>query len=239
LTLLLLLILAMLPLGALAAFAHSSGRVLEGVRAFVSTVTSSIRDWGIDTSLPWPFGAQRRPRIQISGPKERSLVCQICLGRIKSGLDYAVCDCGKVFHPACLSRTGFCPYCYTKYDKVGELTIVRQDMDGGEACPVCGEHVAQAATRCICGAIFVSDTGEFECPSCGTVMHEGQWTCPGCGEAYERCDICPLCGRVLDEDSTLCSCGLVTEDLCPECGWKLDPKDTECGGCGAQFEFVE
>ena len=237
-TILLILILTFLPLFALVVYIYASKRGVEGVRSFISSMDEFIIETGIHSVLPWSLGREQRHKIRISGPKEKSLVCQICLGRIKPGLDYAICDCGKIFHPACLSRTGFCPYCSTVYNE-DDLNLVHKEGNGGGGCPVCGVHLPIGATGCGCGAIFVSESGEFECPSCSTLMKEGEWTCPGCGEDYERCDICPLCGSVIPNEAAMCPCGLLKEDLCPECGTVLELEDSRCPGCGSEFEFVD
>ncbi|MGD0057393.1 MAG: hypothetical protein ABSB83_06030 [Methanomassiliicoccales archaeon] len=52
-----------------------------------------------------------RPRIQITGPKVKPLIFQICLRRVKQRIGYVKCSYGGVFHTTCISRTGFCSYC--------------------------------------------------------------------------------------------------------------------------------
>ena len=42
-----------------------------------------------------PSKGGERPRVVVQGPKIRPVVCQICLGRVKEGLEYAKCACGK------------------------------------------------------------------------------------------------------------------------------------------------
>src|SRR5512137_2428032 len=68
---------------------------------------------GINRILRKTFnkGPMERPKVVVTGPKVKPVVCQICLGRVKEGTEYAKCPCGKTFHPVCLVRTGFCPYC--------------------------------------------------------------------------------------------------------------------------------
>jgi predicted amidophosphoribosyltransferase len=173
--------------------------------------------------------------------RDQSVTCQICLGEVGAGCEYRVCDCGKSFHPVCISRTGFCPYCgasYIERDFRAERAA-GQPKESDDICPVCGRAVVGKA--CECGALFPDEAGEMECPTCGSSVHTGQESCPRCGESFEVFvpRLCPVCEAVIHEGQGICRCGLVLDDLCPECGWKLGSREQTCPICGLHFEMVE
>jgi len=196
-----------------------------------------------------------RPRVIVAGPKVKPVVCQICLGRVKEGLEYARCTCGKQFHPVCLIRTSFCPYCGRAYDsgvleegilvrprtvpsrRSGDITMLWSP--GARSCPSCGATLADGQRECSCGTILVEEGESFTCPSCGTLVPPERIECPGCREKFEIAEEarCPVCGGVREGDEP-CECGGIVEDICPECGASLATEDRVCGHCGTMFEFV-
>lgn len=204
--------------------------------------------------------ARERPRVVVQGPKVKPVVCQICLGRVKDGLEYARCPCGKVFHTVCLTRTGFCPYCNRAYDEgsLGPELIVKPKISAEEAarrradihmlwepadrraCPMCGSDLPGGGNECECGAIVVEEGEVFSCPSCGTDVPPDSMACPGCRESFEAIEqpLCPICGRLVSSADGVCACGALATDECPECGSPLEPEDRACANCGTAFEFV-
>ena len=202
--------------------------------------------------------APERPQVRVSGPKIKPIVCQICLGRVKEGLEYARCSCGKVFHPVCLVRTGFCPYCQKAYDEEmlrGALLTVprtsparsrapsismRWESEAERGCPICGQPLPDGSNECSCGAIVIEEGEAFACPSCGVQVPPGGNECPGCRERFDviSSPVCPVCGKVVEEGRAACECGAVFGTSCPECGAELAPDDQACGRCGTVFEFV-
>lgn len=226
---------------------HFSGEnVLSRLRALIPFRTI----WKSD-------GASRvtRPRVQIRGPKVKPLVCQICLGRIKEGLEYATCQCGKTFHTTCIWRTAFCPYCEEPYSSTSGAWKISDGRPRGNqgrgakragerrstlSCPVCGATLHEESEACGCGAIFVREGGTFSCPRCGIEVLESEERCPGCGEKFDRYEfnICPLCGKVIGEKDEFCECGAVFGNLCPECGHDLTPSESICSHCGTVFEII-
>ncbi|MDD1746774.1 MAG: double zinc ribbon domain-containing protein [Methanomassiliicoccales archaeon] len=207
-----------------------------------------------------PSRGRDRPRVVVQGPKVKPVVCQICLGRVKEGLEYAKCPCGKVFHTICLTRTGFCPYCNLQYEE-GSLDpeiIVRPKITPQEAarrkadvrmlweptarraCPICGSELPADGNECECGAIVVEEGESFNCPSCGTMVPADRMSCPACKESFEAVSgpQCPVCGRLLRPGEEVCQCGGLAGEECPECGSPLGPEDELCPSCGTAFEFV-
>jgi hypothetical protein len=200
--------------------------------------------------------AAERPQVRVSGPKVKPIVCQICLGRVKEGLEYAKCSCGNVFHPVCLVRTGLCPYCGKAYDasmlpgmlitvpttaRSGRPNIsMRWESEIQRSCPLCGRGLPDGSNECSCGAIVIEESEAFACPSCGEQVPPGRSECPGCRERFDviASPVCPVCGRVVDEAEGVCDCGAVLGSSCPECGSELNPDDRACGKCGTIFEFV-
>ncbi len=224
------------------------------IRAAVRSQAKHLR-----TVMRMPSRRTERPRVVVQGPKVRPVVCQICLGRVKEGLEYAKCSCGKEFHPICLTRTGFCPYCDREYaEKDLDPTIIvkpritlqemarrRADIrmlwePAERACPVCGSPLPEGGSECECGAIVVDEGQSFKCPSCGTDVPPDRMSCPVCKESFEAVDEpqCQICGRLLRPGEEVCECGGLAGDECPECGAALAPDDESCPTCGAAFEFV-
>ncbi len=206
------------------------------------------------------FHAQpkERSRVVVNGPKIKPVICQICLGRVKEGLEYARCSCGKEFHPACLSRAGVCPYCGAFYGDgtlseerivhprgaesgkaVAAISMVWESKEG-RTCPLCGSDLAPGTNECSCGAIIVDEGEDFDCPSCGTRVPADRTECPVCRERFDVqvAGSCPVCGRPIAPRAAVCECGTVLGDICPECGSRLGKDDSYCGQCGAHFEFV-
>jgi hypothetical protein len=183
-----------------------------------------------------------RPRVTPIKPKYDIVVCQICMGRIKQGLNVAKCECGKSFHDVCLERTGFCPYCQKPYDAAMVASISKKrEMPKIEkvACPSCGQMINTDARRCDCGAVFVEDD-QFDCANCGSVVYADIMVCGHCGEVYETYTpmLCPICSRIFNEETGQCECGAFTGDSCPECGLHLEIDDRACRRCGTLFEYV-
>ena len=172
---------------------------------------------------------------------DRSVVCQMCLGEVDEGCEYRVCECGKSFHPVCIARTGFCPYCGASYIERDFLSerAAGKPRESDDVCPICGRVVI--GNSCECGALFADDTGIMECPSCGGPVPKGNEACPRCGEDFEVFvpRLCPVCETVIHEGQSICRCGLVLDDLCPECGWKLGTREETCPICGLNFEMVD
>jgi len=184
------------------------------------------------------FPDHKNPRIMVSGSEEKTIICQICLGRIKEGSRYIQCDCNRAFHYVCLSRTGFCPYCHKQFDEikynvenVSELAFI---------CPLCGTTLDSGTRQCSCGAIFTEEGSDFCCPVCGTRVPEGETRCSYCGEVFEshRMVVCPLCGQFVLEEGEICECGALLGDRCPECGARLEPDAIRCETCNSEFEFI-
>jgi predicted RNA-binding Zn-ribbon protein involved in translation (DUF1610 family) len=198
---------------------------------------------------------KERPRIQVTGPKVKPEICQICMGRIKEGSEYVRCSGGKVFHSVCLARVGDCPYCRRTFAIKGrEDTTSRNYVQpisppavsevpppNSAPCPVCGEAIDPAVNGCgACGAIFVADGGSFPCPGCGSTVQESDLQCRRCGEPFHQFTprTCPVCGAVIPANAEACTCGAILNDRCPECGAGLPENTVECKTCGAVFEFV-
>ena len=213
---------------------------------------AKIRHEGADGSEK-----HERPRIMVTGANTQTLMCQICMGKIKEGTEFCTCGTGKVFHTSCLERLGSCPYCKRTYAIKGlESTTSRQviepiagapksepspSVEEEGRCPVCEGAVAKDAGYCSsCGAIFITKSGTFNCPACGTQLDENERICPSCGEPFQSYAPypCPWCGNPVGPNDKKCSCGAVLTDVCPECGFHLSEEDTVCKHCGSIFEFL-
>jgi hypothetical protein len=183
-----------------------------------------------------------RPRIIPIKPKYDIVVCRICMGRIKQGLNVAKCTCGKSFHDVCLERTGFCPYCQKPYDAPAVAAIsVKNERPKREKvqCLSCGRTIDDDARQCECGAVFVEDD-RFDCAICGSVVFADTMVCGHCGDTYQAYTpmLCPICSKVFNREKGMCECGAFIGDSCPECGIPLERDDRACPRCGTLFEYV-
>lgn len=194
-------------------------------------------------------------KVQIKDAKARQKTCQICLGIIKDDLEYATCNCGKVFHMACIRRTGFCPYCLNEYEpnsqnwSINSSRIrIAQTSDASRQsklrntfiCPICGTLNSYSSNSCKCGAIFVREGETFQCPTCGSFLDEHANRCDKCGERFEGYDLefCRLCGGMLNINGVCVECGAISGEKCPVCGSALGIEDTICSNCGTAFELI-
>ncbi len=183
------------------------------------------------------------PPLSIHVPRERSVFCQICLGRIKVGQGFLVCPCGMGFHRPCVERTGYCPYCDQEYSRKAFRRRYNLPEDAEvtlRRCPVCGDFITREAAVCDCGAVFLGKDGSFSCPACGQSVGGGMDRCPGCDEAFREylAAHCAHCGSLAPEGETVCGCGTLLGDNCPDCGCSLGRHDEVCPICGLMFEFV-
>ncbi len=200
------------------------------------------------TTKGWTFHEDRieplsrlEMRVRIRPVRGEGVVCQICMGKLKAGLPYIRCECGKVFHITCLKRTGFCPYCQKTYShQEVERAATYPDLESME-CPMCGRSVYKDSGSCECGAIIADQDGKFYCPGCGTQIEDGETQCPYCHERFEDVHMvqCPFCGRVFEEGRGICECGTFLGESCPECGVRLSAEDKVCPSCGISFEMVK
>lgn len=215
-------------------------RLLNGLGRFVHPVA------GADDANS-PVRGVSKPKIK-DDDRPRALMCPMCMGYIKVGLQYARCKCGQPFHVVCLTRMGSCPLCGEPWDeeKVRTVTMVNGDQSALPSshklrCPSCDRLVAVYCNECECGAIFVRDNDSFLCPECGGRVDLDGLTCRSCGEVFRDCDIvtCPACGLRFDALAGPCECGTFMGDECPDCGCKLSLTDRSCPSCGVQMNFVE
>ena len=183
------------------------------------------------------------PSLSIHAPRERSVFCQICLGRIKVGQGFVVCPCGMGFHRPCVERTGYCPYCDQEYSRKAFRRRYNLPDDAKvtlRRCPVCGDFIPREATVCDCGAVFLDKDGSFSCPSCGQRVEGDMDRCPACEERFREYHAahCPRCRSLAPDGETVCDCGTLLGDDCPDCGCSLGKHEELCPICGLMFEFV-
>jgi len=55
--------------------------------------------------------------------------CNICMGKVKAGLDIIKCNCGKDFHAMCGTRAGKCPGCGTEFVEKAEDDVGIDDLE--------------------------------------------------------------------------------------------------------------
>ncbi len=194
-----------------------------------------------EDTLQEPVGSKASFNIRPS--KDRSIYCQICMGRIKVGQGYTVCKCKMEFHRPCVERTGYCPYCDQEYTRKGFRRRYNLPDDAPvtlRRCPVCADFLPKEANVCDCGAVFLETDGSFTCPNCGSRVGEDYLNCPHCSERFKEYDAvhCNYCKALVPEGENVCECGTVLDDKCPDCGWRLGRDEDRCPICGLMFELI-
>jgi predicted RNA-binding Zn-ribbon protein involved in translation (DUF1610 family) len=88
----------------------------------------------------------RRP-VVVGTRDEAIRLCGICLGELRCGLPFALCDCGKLYHVTCGFRVGVCVSCGRQMEE-----RMRADPEGWEGAveardghPPATHHPALAA----------------------------------------------------------------------------------------------
>ena len=164
-----------------------------------------------------------RPRVTPIKPKYDIVVCQICMGRVKPGLNVAKCECGKSFHDICLERTGFCPYCHRTYDapSVAAISKKRESPKIEKVpCPSCGQMILAEARGCECGAVFVEDEPvRLRQMRIGGLRRQ-TWSAAIAGRYTKTIPrgFAPYVPGSSTRRRDMCECGAFTGDSCPECG---------------------
>ncbi len=64
-----------------------------------------------------PVAHTYRKPVVVGKRDEAIRLCGICLGEIKGGLPFAICDCGKLYHVTCGFRVGVCVSCGIQMDE--------------------------------------------------------------------------------------------------------------------------
>lgn len=192
---------------------------------------------------PAEEGPKEKASFNIRSSKEKSIYCQICMGRIKVGQAYTVCECNMEFHRPCVQRTGYCPYCDQEYTRKGfrrRYNLPDDTQVTLRRCPVCADFLPRETTVCDCGAVFLEGDGSFTCPSCGSRVGRDDTNCPQCSERFKEYDAvhCPYCKALIPEGDNVCECGTVIDDKCPDCGWRLGKDEDRCPICGLMFELL-
>jgi hypothetical protein len=223
-------------------------KVKSFVKVFFSSIISPFtrRKEQKNTKHEAPIYTYKKP---IVVPMMRGVLCGICLGSIKDGLEVIVCNCGKIYHKSCVTRVGECPNCEQLITK----EMIVNDLKEGFIeeikfqCPICNAFVDIDAEKCECGAVFSENLGcAFRCPACDEVVDIDEISCKNCGLGFfGAANKCPICGAGLDADAARCDCGArfsikeIKGFYCPECGIFQNSESIWCSGCGAVFFDVE
>jgi hypothetical protein len=120
-----------------------------------------------------------------TGPRRstatEAIMCGICMGVVKPGLDIITCNCGKIFHPSCAERIGECPKCQ------GTIFLSppdshKEDVPTGDGAMITG--TTEAILCKICLGVIKPSLPVLNC-KCGVQYHEAcavrLGNCPECG----------------------------------------------------------
>jgi len=227
------------------------------IRRFHRKCYLQARDF---TGMQRPVAHTYKKPVVVGTRDEAIRLCGICMGEIKGGLPFAICDCGKLYHVTCGFRVGVCVSCGIQMDE-----RMRREPEGGarptEPAAVCveterdepvdSEPLPQARRlsvqeklelleeRLLTGHISENLYTELK------AKFEGEMEAVGAKAAEvtspETSYACPECGEELARDAPSCpKCGIRLDEsfACPECGAALERDQRRCS-CGAEFTDVE
>ncbi|MFQ6107343.1 MAG: zinc ribbon domain-containing protein [Thermoplasmata archaeon] len=192
----------------------------------------------LDETDPMPLERCGRPLV-LGTEAEEILICTICLGRIKQGLAFTECDCGKVFHVSCAIRLDSCPSCGARIEDRMRVPGVRSTEEPKidmENIPIpklrltSEEKLELLEERLLLGEISEEtfrdlrkkleadlEVARFQCPCCGRFVAEEDETCK-CGVIFSDDEmgnalVCPECSSIIPRDAVFCeSCGVRFSD---------------------------
>jgi len=181
-----------------------------------------------------------------------AIMCGICMGVVKPGLEIMTCFCGNRLHRSCGDRVGSCPKCgaslSTEIPESDEVSTGPKLSTATEAltCEICMGVVKPGikVITCNCGKIFHPSCADrvSECPNCqGSIVLRFQspgeevpaadeTTITGTSEAV----LCKICMGVIKPGLPVlnCKCGVQYHEAC---GVRLE----NCPECGADFRSVK
>ena len=216
-----------------------------------------------------PVAHTYRKPVVVGTRDEAIRLCGICLGEIKGGLPFALCDCGKLYHVTCGFRVGVCVSCGMQMDErmrrePERCQTAANNFSGGDAEPAADEEPVKpaevAAPEPLPPAPRLSPSQKLELLEerllTGHVSErlytelkakfEAERAAVGAAAettAREPPYACPECGEELADGAP----------SCPKCGLRLAEgggfECPECGAaltesqrkcaCGAEFTDVE
>lgn len=194
--------------------------------------------------------------LVLSGRKtrivsERSHDCLVCLSEAEAESSYS-CECGAVYHTACIALLGSCCRCRKEFDCSASAPINRIWLpkyavfpDSGQDrsfsslhCMNCSAEVDPSDSFCLKCGYHLSTVEGFLCPVCDCEIEPDEMFCSCCGADYgkgtEVLIQCPFCNRLSKAGTLTCSCGMEIPPTCSDCGLKLDG-NLFCKMCNNQF----
>ncbi|MEW5936294.1 MAG: zinc-ribbon domain-containing protein [Candidatus Thermoplasmatota archaeon] len=185
-------------------------------------------------------------------------LCGICLGEIKEGLPFALCDCGKLYHVTCGFRVGVCVSCSAQIEDRMRVdppapapSHPRMPRDGAPPAVPNGDRAPAPLPpkdgltprdklelleeRLLTGHISEATYLELKAKYEDALRRTAPPPEKDAALEFE----CPECGAALDADASACSrCGVrFIEEMrftCPECGAVLESSARKCS-CGVVF----
>ncbi|MFH0816228.1 MAG: zinc-ribbon domain-containing protein [Methanobacteriota archaeon] len=206
-----------------------------------------------------PVAHTYRKPVVVGTRDEAIRLCGICLGEIKGGLPFAICDCGKLYHVTCGFRVGVCVSCGIQMDEG-----MRREPEGGAKPAAPREDVPtevpsevepmrparrlsvaqklelleeRLLTGHISENLYKELKAKFEMERETADGDAAEVIAP----ALEPAFACPECGEALADGVASCpKCGLRLDEsfACPECGASMERDQRRCS-CGAEFTDVE
>ncbi len=152
-----------------------------------------------------------------TGPKlstaTEAIMCGICMGVVKPGLEVITCNCGKIFHPTCADRIEECPRCQ------GSIVLHSKTPAEGEsaedAATITG--TMEAVLCKICMGVIKPGLPVLNC-KCGVQYHEA---------CAVRLGNCPECGADCKSVKNLFRVDSLSPELVPQVSGAPDIKENE------------
>lgn len=136
--------------------------------------------------------------MDVSGPKIKPVICQICLGRVRKNWSLRDATAARSSIRSALRALASTPIeaggtlstlakenmlrlrasVEPKRTAAG-ITMLRQS-NLLHVCPVYGSDLSEGSNECQCGTVIVGDDETFECPACECIVPPQSMECPEC-----------------------------------------------------------
>jgi predicted RNA-binding Zn-ribbon protein involved in translation (DUF1610 family) len=201
-----------------------------------------------------PVAHTFRKPVVVGTRDEAIRLCGICLGEIKGGLPFAICDCGKLYHVTCGFRVGVCVSCGIQMHE-----RMRREPDGWASQPRQTESPSSSAQE-TAGQEEDASVESVEEPGVAPIapplpparrlstaqklelleerlltghISEALYTELKSKFEAER-QAAPIAEPQEPEDESI-SADAAESYACPECGQELDDGAPSCPRCGIRF----
>ena len=141
--------------------------------------------------LPGPAVENGEEKGVVVSVATEAVMCNICMGVVKPGLEISTCGCGNKYHRSCGDRVAQCPKCGLSLSLTGTISEPAEQTEGVEESDMGPEELpstAGSSSLCpICMGVIKTGLEVTRC-SCGNKYHPAcanrLVACPECGEPF-------------------------------------------------------